>query len=1172
MEAATDMRFSLQPVSVCLTLILGAVLLHPAVAMAQAEQGSPTDVTQSQPTITTQPTVSQPSLTASELQLQLKQVQDATDLTEDVKSRAIGLYTQAIQQLEIAEQWAVKAAEYDAERQRAPDRIRAFKEELATPPDEPVPDVPAGATRADLEQRLRQVQSDLEAERKTLADWERERDRRRARRRELPELVTAARTRLQTLGERLTAPEAGLAGVARRAQKALDDGTRLAVEREIDAYNNELLSYDARRDLLQAHLDRSARHIGHLEELLTAWHRVIQDRGRQESAAALREANEQLKRAHPTILPLVEERKQLVIFAKELQSESKQVDARLADTDALLAQVNQDFDKIVRRVNAAGLTNAISQLLRKHRSNLPNLRPFNYSLRKRKDRISSAQLEMTELEDRRRELTSIDEVVAGITESIGADVSDHQRTMIREAATEAIVSLRTDMDNLIRDYDLLFEKMVDVDSRERELVEVIERFDEYVDEKILWIKSGTWPNVQDLQDGQEAFRWLVTGSNWKEVGSSIAGTFRARAGLTTSYLIAVVALWLASPRLVRVVRQVGEKAPKAAQDTMGRTIAALAATVGLAARWPATLWFLAWALAIPTDQSEFAKAVAGGLSVTATIVLTLQALRQLARRNGLAEAHFRWNAHSLALLERHTAWLTLLLVPSFLVFGTLDAQAMEAAKESLGRFAFVIAFTAIALFVHRVLRPTGPILGPVLRRQQESWYYRLRHFWYPVALALPLGLVIAAIVGYYYTSLYLGSRIIQTVWLLLALRVFHALIERWLLLQIRRRAIAEARERAALLRQQQDAEMATPAEHEAVAVPEDTLDGAAINKQTLQLVRVVLFVVVAVALWGIWAETLPALGVFRDVTLWAITETASETVHTADGGTQVNEYTKTIPITLANTGLAALIALLTIVAVKNIPGLLEITILQRLPIDAGGRFAATAITRYAITVVGVIVAFAQIGVGWSKVQWLVAAMTVGLAFGLQEIFANFVSGLIILFERPVRIGDIATVGNVTGQITRIHIRATTITDWDNRELIVPNKEFVTAQITNWTLTSPVTRVVIPVGIAYGSDTSLAREVLLKVARDCEYVMDDPGPSAIFRSFGASSLDFDLRVYIPKRGLWPQMIDDMHARIDEAFRQAKIVIAFPQRDVHVRSIHETPFSAGASTRSDEGGNE
>ena len=1156
------MRLTLPTGLIVRLLVGGCALLARGPALAQTPESvpatAPTQPAATQPAATqpatTQPATPQPALTVSDVQLQLKQVQEATDIADDAKSKAVAFYTQAIQQLEIADQWASKAAEYDAERQMAPETLRAIQAELTEPLAEPTPDALADSSRADLEQRTRLVQSDLDAARKTLADWERERDRRTSRRKELPELLTTAKARLQTLGDTPATPEAELSGAARRAQQALGDARRVAIEREIEAYNSEVLSYDARRELLQARLDRASRRVGHLEKLLAAWQQLVQDRARKESEAALREAREQLRRAHPAIVPLVEQRTQLALRAKEIQAESRQVDAQLLEADTLLTHVNQDYDKITRRVHATGLTNAISQLLRKHRGSLPNLRPLYDRLRKRKDRISSAQLAMMELEDRRGDLINVDAAVADVTESTDANVSESQRAMIHDAAAEAVVALRTDMDNLLRDYDQLFEKLVDLDSRERELVNVVRRFDEYVDEKILWVKSGTLPTVEDIGHGRVALAWLAAPAHWGVLVGSVASTLQASGPLALVYVLSVLLLWLATPRLARVIRQAGEKTPKAAQDTLGRTIATLAATAGLALRWPATLWLLAWASVPASDDSDFAKAVASGLQYTALIVLTLQSLWHLARRQGLGDVHFRWNSRSLALLQRHLTWLTAVLVPMFLIFATIDAQDIEAAKNSLGRLAFVIAFLAIALFVQRVLRPSGPLLAPVLQRQQGGWLHRLRHIWYTVALALPICLVIAAIAGYYYTALYLGTRFIESVWLLLGLMVLRALIKRWLLLQIRRRALNEARERAALKRQQQG-DSVEVVESEMIAIPADKLDVVAINRQTLQLVRVALVVVGAVAMWGVWSETLPALGVFRNVTLWNITQMVSETVPTADGGTQVNEYTAVIPITLANTGIAALIVLLTIVAVQNIPGLLEITILQHLPIDAGGRYAATAITRYALTVMGVIVAFAQIGVGWSSVQWLVAAMTVGLGFGLQEIFANLVSGLMLLFERPIRIGDTVTVGEISGTVSRIRTRATTIVAWDRKELIIPNKEFITGNVVNWTLSDSTVRLIVPVGIAYGSDTQLARDILKRVVRENAHVLDDPAPRILFMRFGASSLDFEVRAYIGSVDYYLSTIDELTGAIDHEFRRAKIEIAFPQRDIHIRSIHD-----------------
>lgn len=274
---------------------------------------------------------------------------------------------------------------------------------------------------------------------------------------------------------------------------------------------------------------------------------------------------------------------------------------------------------------------------------------------------------------------------------------------------------------------------------------------------------------------------------------------------------------------------------------------------------------------------------------------------------------------------------------------------------------------------------------------------------------------------------------------------------------------------------------------------------------------------------------------------------------------------------MADLALAILIAVVTVVLFRNGPGLLEMSVLQQLPFDASVRYAITTLVSYVIVMIGMIAACSTIGLQWSQIQWLATALTFGLAFGLQEMFANFVAGLIILLERPIRVGDIVTVDDVTGVVSRIRIRATSITNWDRKEYVVPNKEFITGRLLNWTLSDKVNRIIVEVGLAYGSDTERARELMLQVANDHPVVLKEPASIATFEGFGDNSLNFVLRAFLPSLENRLQVIHELHTAIDQAFRQENIEIAFPQRDLHIRSMAGAP-ALGLQMRESEGADE
>jgi potassium efflux system protein len=287
-----------------------------------------------------------------------------------------------------------------------------------------------------------------------------------------------------------------------------------------------------------------------------------------------------------------------------------------------------------------------------------------------------------------------------------------------------------------------------------------------------------------------------------------------------------------------------------------------------------------------------------------------------------------------------------------------------------------------------------------------------------------------------------------------------------------------------------------------------------------------------------------ASGRLDEVALWNVTDVG------ADG----NPIEEPVTLMAALLGVAALA--LTIVGARNLPGLVELGLLSRAGVDAASRYAVTSVLRYAIVGTGAIVGLGLLGLRWSQLQWMAAAFSVGLGFGLQEIFGNFVSGLILLFERPFRVGDVITIGDLSGRVTRIRTRATTILDFDNKEIVVPNKAFITGQLINWTLSDTTTRITIKLGVAYGTDPAAVHAVLRDAARENARVLADPEPATLFLAFGASSLDFELRVFVGTLGDRLAVQDEINGRVAALCTERGIEIAFPQLDVHVRNLPRT----------------
>lgn len=258
-------------------------------------------------------------------------------------------------------------------------------------------------------------------------------------------------------------------------------------------------------------------------------------------------------------------------------------------------------------------------------------------------------------------------------------------------------------------------------------------------------------------------------------------------------------------------------------------------------------------------------------------------------------------------------------------------------------------------------------------------------------------------------------------------------------------------------------------------------------------------------------------------------------------------------LTLTNLIVFVAVIVLVFVAEQIFRRILTRRFLERTQFHPSMQYAISKIAGYLFIAIGFYMALKIVGIDLSSLAFIAGAIGVGLGFGLQNIISNFVSGLIILAERPISIGDRVQLGDVTGTVTKINLRSTNIVTNDNITIIVPNTDFITTKVTNWSYGDPKVRIRLPIGVAYGTDTEKLRRLLIEVAAENPSVLKEPAPELFFSSFGDSSLEFELSVWTAEMTSKPRRFrSDLNYAMERKLRENKIEVPFPQRDLHLRS--------------------
>lgn len=813
------------------------------------------------------------------------------------------------------------------------------------------------------------------------------------------------------------------------------------------------------------------------------------------------------------------------VLATESAANLKLSDYLLRSTDRLneLTQQNlktkQQLDSLTQadlaldeQISVLKGSLLLSKILYKQKQALPHLKVD----RDLADQIADIRLYQFEVNQQREQISSPSSYVDKLLETQPPESVTPQ---LRKALLEVAITRSDLLERLNRELSALLNESITLQLNQKQLLSTAQNLRGTLDEQMFWIPSNKPLDLEWLRSVPERLQKQVVSLPWGSGINELADGLTQRPLLFLPLLLLIGALLWRRKYLYARLSKVHQDVGHFKRDSQWHTPQAILINILLA--MPLSLGLALCGYALQIDARGQNANLGAALWQIAQAWLVFYTAYRILAPGGVAELHFRWEKPQVEFLRGWIRRLGSVVLALVGVVAVAEHQPSALAEDVLGIGVVLTCYALMAWLLSRLLLSSPAHRNTSLFRKAVGVAFT----------ALPVALFIAVCFGYYYTALKLTDRLIDTLYLLMFWLVIEAAFVRGLAVAARRLAYQRALSKRQATKEGLDGE---------VIVEEPTLDIEQVNQQSLRLIRLALLGGFIAALYWVWADLISVFAYLDNITLYE---------YTSGTGAAMSM----VPISLGDLLGALVIVGITFALAGNLPGLLEVLVLSRLNLAQGSAYATTTLLSYVIAGVGFVTTLSTLGVSWDKLQWLVAALSVGLGFGMQEIFANFISGIMILFERPVRIGDTITIGNLSGTVSKIRIRATTITDFDRKDIIVPNKTFITGQLINWSLTDTITRVTLKLGVDYGSDLDLVRTLLLQAAHENPRVLKEPAPIVYFLNFGESTLDHELRMHVRDLGDRNPVLDEINRYINKEFKKQHINISFRQMEVYLKNM-------------------
>ncbi|GGP65824.1 mechanosensitive ion channel domain-containing protein [Shewanella saliphila] len=705
--------------------------------------------------------------------------------------------------------------------------------------------------------------------------------------------------------------------------------------------------------------------------------------------------------------------------------------------------------------------------------------------------------------------------------------------LFNETQVKLLQSQQILIEQLLQGYDQYLAEFAKLRIGYEQLNQLHNTLKNTLNEHLFWVPNAPGIGGLWLIDLTQSTIWLVQPSQLDALQQTWANQSFYWAWWLILLLSCLMAQDMLTPKFNNAISRYSVYVGNVTQDKFKYTIKTLIISLLYALIKP--LPVIVAGMIFCRSEQNVVHALGMGVTTIGVSYLIYRFFYLLTIDKGILISHFRRPKNIVNKAQKIMVSFVVISAPLIGLMGFTEALETSLVRNSIGRGAFIIFCILLFMLYKNMMvlieeyRKNKPNANNLVLVQKTAW---------AILIVTPIFSALLASVGYYFTAFQLLLQLQISVLLGLGFILIYQLIKRWMLIERRLIAFDRAKaKRAERLAQRERGEL----NNEPIETYEEPIvDLETISSQSLGLMRSILFLAFFASLLGVLAQTHTAVFSFLDgITLWTTTST-------------LNGIEQQLPITLKSIMFGIILVGFSAVIAKNLPGLLELMLLQRLDLAPGTSFAITTVSSYLVLFFGMLFGFSTLGMEWSKLQWLVAALSVGLGFGLQEIFANFISGLIILFEKPIRIGDTVTIRDLTGTVSKIQIRATTIVDWDRKEIIVPNKAFITEQLVNWSLSDPITRVIVKVSVSRDADPTKVEMLLHQAVRECDLSLAIPEPEVWFAGFGAHTQDYEVRSYAKDMSArWP-LRHNLHKRITKKLKENNVELAYPQMEVHLKS--------------------